>query len=1199
MNNALTGLGLALVLALVAALIGPWFIDWNAYRDDFAAQASALIGAPVTVSGDVDARLLPSPYVRFRGVTAGSGDARLEASEIEITLAVGPLLRGEAKAERVKLVRPVLTLAADANGVLTTPFGGGARSARDADRISFDRAEIVDGALRLATPAGRLALTAIDGVAEAGSLRGPVRFEGGATTDSGRATLRLSTAKADEAGVIRLKLAASLDGRPETFDLDGALTIAARPRFEGQATFARPATKPDAKGDSKGEDAVAAKTRTRAAAESAFDSAPWRLTTKVVGDAARVGFESIDASYGSDERGFRLAGQGALTLGAAPRVDLTFGARQLDFDRFAGADRPKTPLGVIEAIAARFAGAARAPLPGRIAIDVGGVVLAGDVARDVSAELVASNDVWRVTRASVGLPGDARLAISGALVFVDGAPGFAGKADFTAGDLAGLRRWLQGGASEGSRTAVRRLSVKGDVTARVGGLAVDNARIEADGAITSGRLAWRAAEEGERAALEARLTADRLDLDALGADRVVAGLIRGADTDVAITLDAKALRLLGVSLTGVALDAALDADGLEVRRLAVADAGGAKLSGQGRVGAGAQGPEGRLAFDVDAQRLDGLVAFARALDGGAASAALARRAAALQPAKATIEVTTGAGGHRLTARGSAAGGAFDARLQTTDFARDADMDIAVELNSSDGRRLAALVGLATSPVATAEGGRLSLALKGAPARGMAAEARFAALGLDLAGRGDLTLAPDAGLSAAGEVTLRSADVSSFAEALGRLTPGATPAMPIELTAQVAVAPDQVTIENLAGSIAGRAVTGRLVAPFDPKSSFEGEATVDEAPAAAILALGLSPEALTPGSAGRRSAWPSAAFGPSPLRGLNGRIAVSARRMPLGFAEPATDVRFTLAVRPNATSVERFSANLAGGGVTGSLDVSRPGLEATLAMKAAAKDVRIERLAGLGVASPLIGALEGAMEAQGSGRSLSAIVASFAGAGSATLRSAAIRGLDASALEALEPQVERGLPLEAPKIAAALEATIGGADVVAPRLGAPFTISGGVVRSGAIVDEGAATRLGGSAAIDLSRLTLDAALTLAPRRPDAPQLGVAFDGPLAAPRRRLDATALTSWLSVRAVERETKRIETMEAEIREKARIARERAAAEERRRAEEKRVADEKRKADEERLKALQLLTPPTPAPTLPQSLDIAPPHGDEPQSLR
>jgi hypothetical protein len=200
---------------------------------------------------------------------------------------------------------------------------------------------------------------------------------------------------------------------------------------------------------------------------------------------------------------------------------------------------------------------------------------------------------------------------------------------------------------------------------------------------------------------------------------------------------------------------------------------------------------------------------------------------------------------------------------------------------------------------------------------------------------------------------------------------------------------------------------------------------------------------------------------------------------------------------------------------------------------------------------------------------------------------------------VEPQIEAGLPLEAPKIAGVLERGLGGADLAFDQATAPFTISGGVIRSGAFVNESATARLGGGFTLDLGRLALDADLTLAPRRPDAPQIGVSFEGPLAAPRRRLDVTAFTGWLSVRAVERETKRIEAMEAEMREKARLARERAEEERRRLEEERRVAEEARiKAEAERRKReaearalLDALPAPTPQIDSPRPpLDITPP---------
>ncbi|MFJ5488512.1 AsmA family protein, partial [Hansschlegelia beijingensis] len=198
MNNTLTGLGLALVLALLAALIGPWFINWSVYRDEFAAQASALVGAPVTVSGAVDARLLPSPYVRFRDLTAGRGPGRLAVAEVEIEFAIAPLLRGEFRAERVKIVRPRLEIAVRPDGAVEAPFSVAQGSAR-AERISFDRAEIIDGAVSVKGASGDFLLDRLNGVAEAGSLKGPYRFEGEGSAFGRSAGLRLSTGRADAA----------------------------------------------------------------------------------------------------------------------------------------------------------------------------------------------------------------------------------------------------------------------------------------------------------------------------------------------------------------------------------------------------------------------------------------------------------------------------------------------------------------------------------------------------------------------------------------------------------------------------------------------------------------------------------------------------------------------------------------------------------------------------------------------------------------------------------------------------------------------------------------------------------------------------------------------------------------------------------------------------------------------------------------
>ena len=65
MQTTLLGLAIAFIIALVAALVGPYFIDWNQFRPQFEAEATRIIGAPVRVGGKLDARLLPAPSLQF------------------------------------------------------------------------------------------------------------------------------------------------------------------------------------------------------------------------------------------------------------------------------------------------------------------------------------------------------------------------------------------------------------------------------------------------------------------------------------------------------------------------------------------------------------------------------------------------------------------------------------------------------------------------------------------------------------------------------------------------------------------------------------------------------------------------------------------------------------------------------------------------------------------------------------------------------------------------------------------------------------------------------------------------------------------------------------------------------------------------------------------------------------------------------
>ncbi len=79
MQTTLLGLAIALILALLAALVGPYFIDWNTYRPRFEAEASRLVGLPVRVGGAIDVRILPTPTLLLNGVEIGAARRRCPA----------------------------------------------------------------------------------------------------------------------------------------------------------------------------------------------------------------------------------------------------------------------------------------------------------------------------------------------------------------------------------------------------------------------------------------------------------------------------------------------------------------------------------------------------------------------------------------------------------------------------------------------------------------------------------------------------------------------------------------------------------------------------------------------------------------------------------------------------------------------------------------------------------------------------------------------------------------------------------------------------------------------------------------------------------------------------------------------------------------------------------------------------------------
>jgi large subunit ribosomal protein L24 len=176
-----------------------------------------------------------------------------------------------------------------------------------------------------------------------------------------------------------------------------------------------------------------------------------------------------------------------------------------------------------------------------------------------------------------------------------------------------------------------------------------------------------------------------------------------------------------------------------------------------------------------------------------------------------------------------------------------------------------------------------------------------------------------------------------------------------------------------------------------------------------------------------------------------------------------------------------------------------------------------------------------MEADGGGRTPAALIGSLRGAGTITLERATIAGLAPAAFDVVIRAVDRGLTVDAAKIRDMMEAALQSGGLLVARGDGAFSISAGQVRWGSVVASAEGADVTFSGLVDLSAWALDARLILsssasapgvAAGRPD---VFIALKGPMAKPSRTVDVSAFTGWLTLRAVERQSKQLEALESE----------------------------------------------------------------------
>jgi uncharacterized protein involved in outer membrane biogenesis len=1124
-QTTLLGLAIAIILALVAALVAPFVVDWNHYRAAFENEASRLTGLSVHVTGTIDARILPTPRIKLRNVEIGEAGREpfLRAGSLDLEVRLGPLVRGEVQATEARLVTPQINLALDRSGAIDWPVP---TRAWRADDLSISRLRVEDGSIVLADAASgsRLTLQKLSFDGDIRSLLGPFRGEGTFAAGDETYGYRISGGRGDADTGFKIRLNVNPSNHPLTTDVDGTLTVdRGVPQFDGTIALARPVGAALSSGQRVMSD-------------------PWHANGRIRATPAAASLHDVTFQYGPDERAVVFTGKADLTFGEEPHFDGKIAALEVDVDRALAAPdlTHRPPLLVVKSFVDAVVASVKPPLPGKLAIGIAGLTVGGTNVQSLHGVARFDATGWSLDGVELRAPGLTQVSLSGQLKQSGHGLAFTGPGTLDSADADTLLAWLSG-RGDTSSAGVRALRARGDVTIAGDRLAVDGLDATLDQDNVQGRFAYTWPASDRPAIVEADLHATKLDLDALAAFAKSAVDENGfaPPRQGSLALDIGKATLAGIDARAVKARVKFDSGALQIEHLSVGDLGGAALDISGRIDELSSQPRGRVTVDLNAGTLADL---SRVLAQFAPQTAevLRRAADRLAPAKlhgtVTVERAATAGSTarldlngqlglmRVALNGAATG--EPAKLG------DANVHIDSRLDADDGTALTMLFGLNRVVAVDQLPGRVTLSAAGPLNGELRVDGEASASGFTAAVRGALRLngkeAPQGTFRGSFQILATAADLQPLQQAMTG-QPGN--AVPISARAAVSIAGSALSFTQIAIAAGKASAHGHLAVNLASPLAIDGDVGADNVDGAwlASMLLGLPRQAQN--AAGP---WSSQPLGGGAFAATNGAVTFTLDHAAFAPALVASNLKGVAQFRPAEIALQNIDGGLAGGHVTGELTFRRnsDGLVGRGHVALADADAATVLQADKKIIDARL-TLKADFDSFGANPA--ALVRAAHGSGAIALADARIAGLDPAAFVAAMRAADQGAAIELAKIQPAVNAALASGHLAVARGDAVMTITDGkvsVANATVPVQDGAALALAG--ALDLNTGAVDARMTLAAPPPahalirTQPELAVTLKGPLAAPARSLDVSALTGWLALRAAELQSRRLESIEA-----------------------------------------------------------------------
>src|SRR5438477_431653 len=1111
-QTTLLGLAIAFIIALVAALIGPYFIDWNQFRPQFEAEATKVIGAPVHVAGALDARLLPTPSLRLRSVMVGAANdlGKVHADKLDVEFSLGDLMRGQWRANQLTIDGLAVDLGLDPTGRIDLPATNGTFNL---GTLAIDRLNLTGRiALHDAASRGTLELNDIAFSGDVRSLAGSVRGDGSFMLAGARYPFRVSSGQSADGNGTRVHLSIGPGARALSADLDGVLNFEARaPRFEGAITLAGPSGIRGRGGE--------------------MTQTPWRISARVKADPAAARLEQVEASYGTEESALKFAGMGEMHFGLSPLLRATLSARQLDADRFVAKDNNAAePVRVLPALRALMSGIPQPPIAAQIELNSDQVMLGGRPLQDVAAELHTDSKSWTVRRLDFRAPGGTRVSLGGTGAQGNPSGDFKAALSVESSDPDTLMTWLQG-RSEITYRSQKPLRLRGDVSVASDRVTIEAMKAEIDGGAVEGRIAVSHQPPNGGSRLEAELKAERLDLDAATAlARSLAGPQAEWPDEAQLSLDIGRAISAGQELRPLVAKLGYGPKTITLDQLKIGDASNVTMEGSGsfdRVNT-----TGRLALNSSAASLGQITALIAPL-----APALASRLNAMEaspgPARLKLKLDVDKNAERADRANARVAFELDApqlkgiaaitvkpevsamRAIDLDALQRGEFSIESKLSSERGRSLLALLGLDRA-IAGGEGpAQFEGSVAGVWRAPLRLKAKMSGAGFDAEAQG--TAEPWAAEPKANvNLAVRGVNLAP----LFNLQPSNSLAQNISLSSRASLTANTLTFDDLGGAISGSRLRGRIALALNDEKQVEGEIGLDTLDLAPAFALAI-------GAAGHDAAEP---LGAGLLKGWRGRIAFQALRGALPGGGELRPISGTVKSDGQSLSFDAIKGGIGGGEATASID-ARPGANGiALNARVQFSDVDGNALHYRALAMPA-GRVSMRMTLASQGRSASALTGAISGSGTLTLESSRVAGLDPRAFDVAIRASDNGQATDDNRLRQIVEPVLSGGVLSVASAQIPFNIRDGRIRVGATTldAEGARAIISGGYDIPADQADIRASLasTATGSVTSRPEIQLFAVGSPDALDRTVDVTALSSWLALRAIDRETRRLDSID------------------------------------------------------------------------